>query len=72
MTLTRHLRVDGPNHDDRLDLMAQGVLGQPLNRLEGPLKVTGRAKDVRRDAGRVTFLAGTARCRTACRWRVGG
>ena len=43
MTTTRHLRVDGPNHDDRLDHMAQGVLGQPLNRLEGPLKVTGRA-----------------------------
>lgn len=43
MTLTRHLRVDGPNHDDRLDMMAQGILGQPLNRLEGPLKVTGRA-----------------------------
>ncbi|MGN7867381.1 xanthine dehydrogenase family protein molybdopterin-binding subunit [Paracoccus sp. 22332] len=41
--MTRHLRVDGPNHDDRLDHMAQGVLGQPLNRLEGPLKVTGRA-----------------------------
>jgi xanthine dehydrogenase YagR molybdenum-binding subunit len=43
MTATRHLRVDGPNHDNRLDHMAQGVLGQPLNRLEGPLKVTGRA-----------------------------
>lgn len=41
--MTRHLRVDGPNHDDRLDHMAQGVLGQPLNRLEGPLKVSGRA-----------------------------
>lgn len=41
--MTRHLRVDGPNHDDRLDHMAQGVLDQPLNRLEGPLKVTGRA-----------------------------
>lgn len=41
--MTRHLRVDGPNHDDRLDHMAQGVIGQPLNRLEGPLKVAGRA-----------------------------
>lgn len=41
--MTRHLRVDGPNHDDRLDHMAQGVIGQPLNRLEGPLKVSGRA-----------------------------
>ena len=41
--MTRHLRVDGPTHDDRLDHMAQGILGQPLNRLEGPLKVTGRA-----------------------------
>lgn len=43
MTTTRHLRVDGPDHSNRLDHMAQGVLGQPLNRLEGPLKVTGRA-----------------------------
>ncbi|GGF61965.1 xanthine dehydrogenase [Paracoccus acridae] len=41
--MTRHLRVDGPTHDDRLDHMAQGILGQPLNRLEGPLKVTGWA-----------------------------
>lgn len=41
--MTRHLRVDGPVTDDRLDHMAQGVLGQPLNRLEGPLKVSGRA-----------------------------
>ncbi|WP_347138235.1 xanthine dehydrogenase family protein molybdopterin-binding subunit [Paracoccus sp. SSK6] len=41
--MTRHLRVDGPDHEDRLDHMAQGVIGQPLNRLEGPLKVSGRA-----------------------------
>lgn len=41
--MTQHLRVDGPETHDRLDQMAQGVLGQPLNRLEGPLKVAGRA-----------------------------
>ncbi|TBN40377.1 xanthine dehydrogenase family protein molybdopterin-binding subunit [Paracoccus subflavus] len=41
--MTRHLRVDEPIHDSPLDQMAQGVLGQPLNRLEGPLKVSGRA-----------------------------
>ncbi len=41
--MTRHLKVDAPDYDNRLDHMAQGVLGQPLNRLEGPLKVTGRA-----------------------------
>lgn len=41
--MTRHLRVDGPIHEDRLDQMAQGVIGQPLNRLEGPLKVSGLA-----------------------------
>lgn len=41
--MTRHLKVDKPDHDNRLDHMVQGVLGQPLNRLEGPLKVTGRA-----------------------------
>lgn len=41
--MTQHLRVDGPETHDRLDQMAQGVLGRPLNRLEGPMKVAGRA-----------------------------
>lgn len=41
--MTQHLRVDEPEQTDRLAQMAQGVLGQPLNRLEGSLKVTGRA-----------------------------
>ena len=41
--MIRELKVDGPDHDNRLDHMAQGVLGQPLDRLEGPLKVAGRA-----------------------------
>ncbi|MDO9638413.1 MAG: xanthine dehydrogenase family protein molybdopterin-binding subunit [Pseudotabrizicola sp.] len=41
--MTRHLKVDAPIPDSPLDHMAQGVLGKPVNRLEGPLKVTGRA-----------------------------
>lgn len=41
--MTNHLKVDAPDTENRLDHMAQGVLGQPLDRLEGPLKVTGRA-----------------------------
>ncbi|RGP37473.1 xanthine dehydrogenase family protein molybdopterin-binding subunit [Pseudotabrizicola alkalilacus] len=41
--MTRHLKVDAPIPDSPLDHMAQGVLGKPVSRLEGPLKVTGRA-----------------------------
>ena len=41
--MTSHRKIDGPDRENRLDHMAQGVLGQPLDRLEGPLKVTGRA-----------------------------
>lgn len=41
--MTRHLKVDTAISDSPLDHMAQGVLGKPVNRLEGPLKVTGRA-----------------------------
>ncbi len=38
-----HRKMDAPDSEGRLDEMAQGVLGGPLDRPEGPLKVTGRA-----------------------------
>lgn len=41
--MTNYRKIDDPDTDNRLDHMVQGVLGQPLDRLEGPLKVTGRA-----------------------------
>jgi xanthine dehydrogenase YagR molybdenum-binding subunit len=41
--MTAHLKMDGPAERFRLDDMVQGVLGKPLDRPEGPLKVTGRA-----------------------------
>jgi len=41
--MTAHLKMDKPDHRHRLDQMAQGVIGQPLDRPEGPLKVTGTA-----------------------------
>ncbi|WP_136685434.1 xanthine dehydrogenase family protein molybdopterin-binding subunit [Falsirhodobacter xinxiangensis] len=41
--MTRHRKIDHPDNDNRLDSMAQGVLGKPVDRLEGPLKVSGLA-----------------------------
>lgn len=41
--MTAHLKMDHPTDRDRLDDMAQGVIGQPLDRPDGPLKVSGRA-----------------------------
>lgn len=41
--MTTHLKIDEPDHRNRLDHMAQGTLGAPLDRPEGALKVTGRA-----------------------------
>ncbi len=41
--MTRHMKIDGPDERCRLDHMAQGVVGAPLDRPEGPLKVSGRA-----------------------------
>lgn len=41
--MTTSLRIDEPDHRNRLDHMAQGTLGAPLDRPEGPLKVTGTA-----------------------------
>jgi xanthine dehydrogenase YagR molybdenum-binding subunit len=39
----RSLRMDKPLPDSLLDRGAQGVIGQPVDRIEGPLKVSGRA-----------------------------
>ncbi len=41
--MTVHLKQDKPDERNLLDTMAQGVIGQPLNRPEGPLKVSGAA-----------------------------
>lgn len=41
--MNAHMKVDQPDTRHRLDQMAQGVIGQPLDRPEGPLKVSGRA-----------------------------
>lgn len=41
--MTAHLKMDGPAREDRLEQMVQGVLGRPLDRPEGSLKVSGRA-----------------------------
>lgn len=41
--MTVHFRQDHPATDNRLDTMAQGVIGQPLPRIEGLAKVTGTA-----------------------------
>ena len=37
------LKMDKPDTRNRLDDMKQGVIGKPVDRLEGPLKVSGRA-----------------------------
>ncbi|MET1756369.1 xanthine dehydrogenase family protein molybdopterin-binding subunit [Novosphingobium sp. RD2P27] len=41
--MTRSLIMDKPDDRNRLDAMAQGVIGQPLDRPDGPAKVTGVA-----------------------------
>ncbi|GHC71894.1 xanthine dehydrogenase family protein molybdopterin-binding subunit [Limoniibacter endophyticus] len=41
--MTHHLKVDIPDYRNRLDDMVQGILGKPIDRFEGPLKVAGRA-----------------------------
>ncbi|MEW9855952.1 xanthine dehydrogenase family protein molybdopterin-binding subunit [Novosphingobium sp. M1R2S20] len=41
--MIRTLIMNEPDERDRLDRMAQGVIGSPLNRLDGPAKVTGTA-----------------------------
>ena len=38
-----HLKQDEPDQANRLDRMKQGVLGQPISRVEGLAKVTGTA-----------------------------
>ncbi|MFU1477781.1 xanthine dehydrogenase family protein molybdopterin-binding subunit [Roseovarius sp. C7] len=41
--MSEQFKMDAPATDRRLDGMAQGLVGAPLDRPEGPLKVTGRA-----------------------------
>ena len=41
--MTQHLKIDAPEERDRIEDMVQHVLGTPLDRPEGPLKVSGRA-----------------------------
>ena len=40
---TRSLTMDQPHPHSLLDQGTQGVIGRPLDRIEGPLKVSGRA-----------------------------
>ena len=41
--MTATLKMDKPDARNRLDAMHQGVIGKPLDRIEGPLKVSGTA-----------------------------
>ncbi|GGE00476.1 xanthine dehydrogenase [Polymorphobacter glacialis] len=41
--MTNTLTMDKPDVRNRLDAMAQGIIGAPLDRPEGPLKVVGTA-----------------------------
>ncbi|MBU2360544.1 MAG: xanthine dehydrogenase family protein molybdopterin-binding subunit [Alphaproteobacteria bacterium] len=41
--MNAHLKMDKPDHRNRLDDMAQGLLHTGMDRPEGPLKVTGTA-----------------------------
>ncbi|MHA6717853.1 xanthine dehydrogenase family protein molybdopterin-binding subunit [Sphingomonas sp. RS6] len=41
--MTRSLIMDRPDDRNRLDAMVQGVIGKPLDRPDGPAKVTGVA-----------------------------
>ena len=41
--VTGHLKMDEPDISRRLDEMQQGVISKPLNRPDGPLKVSGTA-----------------------------
>ncbi|KGF66988.1 xanthine dehydrogenase [Hoeflea sp. BAL378] len=41
--MTAHVKMDAPDRRNRLDAMAQGVIGEPLDRSEGALKVSGKA-----------------------------
>ncbi|QXT39600.1 xanthine dehydrogenase family protein molybdopterin-binding subunit [Gymnodinialimonas ceratoperidinii] len=41
--MTEQFKMDAPATERRLDDMAQGLVGAPLDRPEGPLKVTGTA-----------------------------
>ena len=40
---TNSLTMDKPHPDSLLDSSVQGVIGKPLDRIDGPLKVSGSA-----------------------------
>lgn len=42
--MTASLNMDRPDDRNRLDAMVQGVIGKPLDRPDGPAKVTGSAR----------------------------
>lgn len=41
--MTEHHKMDAPDHDRRLDEMAQGIIGTAMDRPDGRLKVSGAA-----------------------------
>lgn len=41
--MANHLKMDQPDKRRRLDAMQQGLVGEAIDRPDGPLKVTGRA-----------------------------
>lgn len=41
--MTAHMKMDGPDQRRKLDNMRQGLTGKPLDRPDGPLKVSGLA-----------------------------
>ena len=41
--MTLHIKMDDKVDADRLEEMVQGVVGEPLDRPDGPLKVSGTA-----------------------------
>ena len=41
--MTAHFKMDKPDDRNRLDDMAQGTIGTPMNRPDGPAKVSGTA-----------------------------
>ncbi len=41
--MTAHMKMDEPDRRNRLDAMVQGIVGTPMDRPDGPKKVTGTA-----------------------------
>nr|WP_112874732.1 xanthine dehydrogenase family protein molybdopterin-binding subunit [Paracoccus endophyticus] len=63
--------MDRPDSDNLLDRTAQGVISAPLDRPEGPLKVTGRATYADEDHPDGTVHGVLARASVARGWVVG-